>query len=615
MSTTRARNGGLAALALVGALATAVPATAAQAGTIPRPTPTPTPTTTASPTTGPIDCPRALPVASAVDGLKGIGWTVSKGTAPERFDATVLGVIKDGSGPGLDVVLAELASPALTRVGGVWSGMSGSPVYTADGRLIGAVAYTFTRGSSMVAGLTPAVDMLPMVGVAASPTRRAVTPKAVVPLDKASAARVAREGVSAAAIGSGLRRLDMPLWVPGSGRFSQRIAESLRKDGVDARTGGSSGSTGAASPSEIHAGGNIAAAASTGAVTMAAVGTTTAVCNGRVVGFGHPYDSTGPSSLAITTASAVTVFPDALGSAFKAANIGGVVGALDQDSITGIAGALGVAPAHAIPVTTVLTTPLGNSTKLVSTLHEPQAAGMVTALQTYYALAKALGGEGAPGSASTSLTVVGKRADGRMFSLTRSDQVSASALSQGLPGTVGDSVWDVVGLITGQEFEDVTITKVIVGVKYAPAPTALAFTGGSVQKGSTWVKLTSKPVKVLPGAQSLRLSFLPARGTSAGPVQVTVPFTVPESWAGSSAELTVSGGPAGAADVDTSELSSFDELLRALSALPKSNVVRVTVADFSDSKPITASVTLPAPVSSFSLSASLQVEGGPEPKG
>ena len=53
----------------------------------------------------------------------------------------MLGRITDGIAPGVDMILADVSSPALTRAGGVWAGMSGSPVYTADGRLIGSVSY------------------------------------------------------------------------------------------------------------------------------------------------------------------------------------------------------------------------------------------------------------------------------------------------------------------------------------------------------------------------------------------------------------------------------------------------------------------------------------------
>ena len=44
---------------------------------------------------GPIACPQAFPADQAADGVAATGWTVSKGTTPERFTARLLGRIDD----------------------------------------------------------------------------------------------------------------------------------------------------------------------------------------------------------------------------------------------------------------------------------------------------------------------------------------------------------------------------------------------------------------------------------------------------------------------------------------------------------------------------------------
>ena len=68
-------------------------------------------------------------------------------------------MLQDGIAPDVDMVMMRLTSPEIDRVGGIWQGMSGSPVYAADGRLIGAVAYGLSWGPSPVAGVTPFADM------------------------------------------------------------------------------------------------------------------------------------------------------------------------------------------------------------------------------------------------------------------------------------------------------------------------------------------------------------------------------------------------------------------------------------------------------------------------
>jgi hypothetical protein len=107
------------------------------------------------PPEGPIDCPDVMPVSEITDGMLGTGWTVSEGRDPEPFDAEVLGVLPDAIAPGRDMIVVDTSSPAITEAGGIWFGMSGSPVYH-DGRLMGALAFGLSFGPSSIAGLTPA---------------------------------------------------------------------------------------------------------------------------------------------------------------------------------------------------------------------------------------------------------------------------------------------------------------------------------------------------------------------------------------------------------------------------------------------------------------------------
>jgi hypothetical protein len=89
-------------------------------------------------------------------GMKGYGKTVMKGTKVEKFDAEVLGVLKNTS-PGRDLVLCRLAGLDLERTGTI-AGMSGSPIYL-DGKLLGAVAYAWAYGKDPICGVTPFVQM------------------------------------------------------------------------------------------------------------------------------------------------------------------------------------------------------------------------------------------------------------------------------------------------------------------------------------------------------------------------------------------------------------------------------------------------------------------------
>src|SRR5215470_12642996 len=90
-------------------------------------------------------------------GMKGFGKTVFQGTKIESFDVEVLGVLKNFA-PKQDMILARLSGGPLARTG-VIAGMSGSPVYI-DGKLIGAVAFSFPFATEPIAGIQPIHQML-----------------------------------------------------------------------------------------------------------------------------------------------------------------------------------------------------------------------------------------------------------------------------------------------------------------------------------------------------------------------------------------------------------------------------------------------------------------------
>src|SRR5437762_3719206 len=99
-------------------------------------------------------------------GMKGIGKTVFQGTKIEQFDVELLGVLKNYA-PKQDMILARLSGGPLARTG-VIAGMSGSPVYI-DGKLIGAVAFSFPFSTEPIAGIQPIQQMLSLLDQKAPP--------------------------------------------------------------------------------------------------------------------------------------------------------------------------------------------------------------------------------------------------------------------------------------------------------------------------------------------------------------------------------------------------------------------------------------------------------------
>src|SRR5690242_1727588 len=71
------------------------------------------------------ECPAAYPLSKVHRGLRGTGYTTVKGVHPRPFAVRVLGVLRDGISPGVDMIVIKTHSAAIKHHG-TWQGMSGS---------------------------------------------------------------------------------------------------------------------------------------------------------------------------------------------------------------------------------------------------------------------------------------------------------------------------------------------------------------------------------------------------------------------------------------------------------------------------------------------------------
>ena len=368
------------------------------------------------------DCVQPFPVSEIAAGDQVDGLTVVQGTNPVGFTGEILGVVEDGIAPDVDMIMIDLDMPEFARTGGVWSGMSGSPVYAQDGRLIGAVAYGLSNGPSPIAGVTPFADMNGYLGTTPDVRSRATR------LDAADARTVAKHaGISTARAEQGFKELPTPMGV--SGISARRLAQLQAKgpDFVEKSTyvlGKSSGR--AAGPETIVAGGNLASSVAYGDVAMAGVGTATSVCDGRVVGFGHPLALLGATTEALHPADAVYIQPDSLGAPFKVANLAPPVGTITDDRTTGITGAFGALP-DTLDVTSQVT--YGSRSRTGSTaISVPDFAAEATFYQLVANQDRVVDGP----SSGTQLMrwVITGTEKGKPFSLTYTDRWTSTDLSE-----------------------------------------------------------------------------------------------------------------------------------------------------------------------------------------
>ncbi len=98
-----------------------------------------------------------LPPSEVIPGMRGIARTVFAGNEAQEFPVELLGVLS-GTRPKGDLILFRALGDTLARTG-VVAGMSGSPVYV-DGRLVGAIAFSYPFSKEPIGMITPIGEML-----------------------------------------------------------------------------------------------------------------------------------------------------------------------------------------------------------------------------------------------------------------------------------------------------------------------------------------------------------------------------------------------------------------------------------------------------------------------
>jgi len=528
-----------------------------------------------------------MPIASVTAGMGGLGWTVASGTQPQPFAVKVLGVLPDGIAPGVDMIIVKVGDVAgstmIKDAGGIWHGMSGSPVYV-NGQLIGAVSYGLASyGASPLGGLTPASTMLRLLGYAPRATRSAGMPQMQgrVTVPAAMRAELAREAGVSVAQASSFSVLSLPLAVsglPASGRST--LQSRLDAAGMPLLvTPGTRAArpTASATYATPRPGGNLGALISYGDVTAGGIGTTTYVCKGVALGFGHPMDFSGPTGFGANESPVITVVRDPIAGPYKLTTIGAPFGTVDQDRMTGIRARLGVAP-RTIPVTSTVTAIESGRSRTGRT--DVTSVGYLPYLAASHAFLNLLTvfDQQSAGGALLAWTFHGKRANGTSWTFTRTNRFVSS---RDIANDAVFEFYDELGDIAANPFQPVTFDGVSVTGTITNKVHVDTITDVRVSvNGGPFVSRTTLHVR--PGAvvrvQPIVRTF---SGTIARPVMKLV---VPNAG-GSPAALVVSGGysdESGPITFPPSECSwdplscasSFNGLLAVLAGAQRNDEIR-----------------------------------------
>ncbi len=523
------------------------------------------------------DCPDVFPTADLVRDQAVDGLTVSQGTTPDPFTGSVIGVLKDGIFPGVDMILVKLTSTEIDRVGGIWAGMSGSPVYAADGSLIGAVSYGLTYGSSPVAGVTPAADMQALMDRGA--LSRQSQPRQSVQLPRATTRQLVAGGeLTQKQADGGFSRLKTPVGVSGvsASMGLKKINKQLGLKNVQLYAAGRAPAAApAASPADVGivAGGTLAAAISYGDFSAVGTGTATMVCGDQVVGFGHPFDWAGDSTMTMHGADTLYIQEDTTGSPFKVSNPTGPVGTVTQDRIAGIAGTFGEMPATT-EITSTASVDGGSSRTGTTYTSMPSYTPDVAALANVYNFVRVLD-EAGPGSSLVHFTVNGTTAGGEPFTVVRTNRFSSG-------WDIGyESAWDIYSTVS--KLQHNKFTKVHIDSVETTADLSAKnqqYKVGKVEwkHNGGWKQVKrSKPIKASPGQKlNLRVTLTSFRN-ELGSKHVKLSVTVPDSAKrGRGAELLVSGGNSWWGG-SNGKATTFDGLVSKLSSSARNDEVTASL--------------------------------------
>ena len=303
--------------------------------------------------------PEILPFDQLKSGMSGKAYTVVDGSGKiESFDVKIIGLTDEGKG-SKRMIIAQASGELIQKTGGILSGMSGSPIYI-NGKLIGALAATIKDMDPYTFLITPIESMLelwtlpdPKAQVnyfktarvaeeenkSDEPEQESKDDSTVEPVENIEDAAQVEE-VDALYISgfdaSGIKFLQRELGLKNLQASS--ITKPERGIQLDAT---------------LEPGSAVGVAIIYGDFSLGATGTVTAVDGKRLLAFGHSFTHSGNVNYFMTDASVIGSVSGAMGSGIKLAGMGRIIGRVNQDRESGIAGILGTFPA-VVPISVTI---------------------------------------------------------------------------------------------------------------------------------------------------------------------------------------------------------------------------------------------------------------------
>ncbi len=320
---------------------------------------------------------KFFPLSELKEGMRGTARTVFRGTVAEEFNVEILGVVPSAIGPNRDLIIGKISGGGADRTA-VFAGMSGSPVYI-DGKLVGAISYSFPFSKEPICGITPIEQMLEIFEQKSTNKTTSTEPRSFsfgelaatnwkpnFPNGSTVQSSILAGGNPNSALGGVIGQTFQPIATPlAFSGFSQealnQFAPQMAQVGLMpvASAGGGAKITPMAKFDEntLRGGASVSMSLVRGDYSLAAAGTVTYRDGEKIYAFGHPFLNLGSSDLPMSESSVVVVVPS-LNNSFKLSVPNAMVGSMTQDRSTGVYGKLGQAP-KMIPVKLNLETSRG----------------------------------------------------------------------------------------------------------------------------------------------------------------------------------------------------------------------------------------------------------------
>ena len=292
--------------------------------------------------------PEIFPFDQLRSGMSGKAYTVVDGSGKiENFDVKIIGLTDEGKG-SKRIIMAQASGDVIKRTGGILQGMSGSPFYI-NGKLVGALSATLKEMDPRMVFVTPIEDMVELWNLPdpKEQVNRFKTVRVVEEEKKTDEAEALtedeKEELAEDDDADNAEEVDA-IYFGGFDdngiKFLQRELglKKLQSPPVTAERG-------LQLDASLQPGSALGVAIIYGDFSLGATGTVTAVDGKRVLAFGHSFTHGGNVNYFMTDASVIGSVSGVTNIGVKLAGIGHIIGRVNQDRDSGIAGILGTFPA------------------------------------------------------------------------------------------------------------------------------------------------------------------------------------------------------------------------------------------------------------------------------